>query len=105
MLKIVIGIGATTLWDPWDASPPTFEQVGTVPPTFENFEVNKSPKCTLFGTKCSNCVGFWGSAPPPPPPHVGTYNAPPSPQSIGAPCLPLSRLLAFNPPAPPPPPV
>ena len=23
------GIGATTLWDPWDASPPTFKDVGT----------------------------------------------------------------------------
>jgi len=30
-------IGATTLWDPWDASPPTFKDVGTKiiwPPTF-----------------------------------------------------------------------
>ena len=22
-------IGATTIWDPWDASPPTLEDVGT----------------------------------------------------------------------------
>jgi len=34
--KCVMGIGATTLWDPWDASPPTFKDVGTKiwPPTF-----------------------------------------------------------------------
>jgi len=32
----VVIIGATTLWDPWDASPPTFKDVGTKiwPPTF-----------------------------------------------------------------------
>src|SRR5688572_13856243 len=34
------GIGATTLWDPWDASPSTFEQAGTAVdaslPTFEH---------------------------------------------------------------------
>src|SRR5688572_2968318 len=65
-------IGATALWDPWDASPPTFEQVGTAvdaspqlsnilgrsPPTFENCEANKSPKCTPFGIKCSKLRRF-----------------------------------------------
>src|SRR5688572_7932703 len=47
------------------ASPSTFERVPRVPPTFENCEANKSPKCTPFGIKCSKLRRLLGLRPRP----------------------------------------
>src|SRR5688572_20575122 len=94
LLCCVMCIGATTLWDPWDASPPTFEQVGTVPPTFENFQVNKSPKCTPFGIKSSKLRRLLGLRPRPR--RGSLYDAPPYPWLLGASCLRQLRLCAFR---------
>ena len=60
------GIGATSApYGTRRTRPPNFRAGWDGPPTFENFEVNKSPKCTPFGIKCSKLRRRLGLRPRP----------------------------------------
>src|SRR5688572_20399997 len=72
-------IGATTLWDPWDASPQLSNRLGrpwTRPPNFRTYwdgplqllkivRQTRAQNALHLVSNAQNCVGFWGSAPDP----------------------------------------